>query len=72
MGWICTKWAFRYSSIKEAVDAASVGDKSLSYSPTGSASCTDRIAMHNQLLSIEEELGGSAEFPGIESLNFGG
>jgi enolase len=38
---------------------------------TGSASRTDRIAKYNQLLRIEEELGQTAEFLGIESLNFG-
>src|SRR5580693_8675599 len=37
---------------------------------TGSASRTDRIAKYNQLLRIESELGNSAEFLGIESLNF--
>jgi enolase 1/2/3 len=37
---------------------------------TGSASRTDRIAKYNQLLRIEEELGQSAEFLGLESLNF--
>ncbi len=31
---------------------------------TGSASRTDRIAKYNQLMRIEEELGGAAEFPG--------
>ena len=31
---------------------------------TGSASRTDRIAKYNQLLRIEEELGGAAQFPG--------
>ncbi len=31
---------------------------------TGSASRTDRIAKYNQLLRIEEELGGSARYPG--------
>jgi enolase len=31
---------------------------------TGSASRTDRIAKYNQLLRIEEELGGAARFPG--------
>lgn len=31
---------------------------------TGSASRTDRIAKYNQLLRIEEELGGMAEYPG--------
>jgi enolase len=31
---------------------------------TGSASRTDRIAKYNQLLRIEEELGGAAKFPG--------
>jgi len=39
---------------------------------TGSASRTDRIAKYNQLLRIEEELGSSAEFLGLESLNFAG
>ena len=31
---------------------------------TGSASRTDRVAKYNQLLRIEEELGGSARYPG--------
>ncbi|MBI5885918.1 MAG: phosphopyruvate hydratase [Deltaproteobacteria bacterium] len=34
---------------------------------TGSASRTDRIAKYNQLLRIEEELGDTAYFPGIEA-----
>ena len=34
---------------------------------TGSASRTDRIAKYNQLLRIEEELGGAARFLGIKS-----
>jgi enolase len=38
---------------------------------TGSASRTDRIAKYNQLLRIEEELGQSAQFLGLESVNFG-
>ena len=33
---------------------------------TGSASRTDRIAKYNQLLRIEEDLGGKARFPGRE------
>ena len=37
---------------------------------TGSASRTDRIAKYNQLLRIEEELGGAARFLGIEALNY--
>ena len=37
---------------------------------TGSASRTDRIAKYNQLLRIEEALGSSAQFPGIEVLGF--
>lgn len=36
---------------------------------TGSASRTDRIAKYNQLLRIEEELGGAAEFPGRSAVN---
>ncbi|WP_317891026.1 hypothetical protein [Edaphobacter bradus] len=32
---------------------------------------TDRIAKYNQLLRIEEDLSQSAEFLGIESINFG-
>jgi enolase len=39
---------------------------------TGSASRTDRIAKYNQLLRIEEELGGAARFLGIKSLNYRG
>ncbi len=34
---------------------------------TGSASRTDRIAKYNQLLRIEEELAGTAAFPGINA-----
>jgi enolase len=37
---------------------------------TGSASRTDRIAKYNQLLRIEEELGGSARFLGVKALNY--
>jgi enolase len=39
---------------------------------TGSASRTDRIAKYNQLLRIEEELGGAAQFLGLKALNFHG
>ncbi len=39
---------------------------------TGSASRTDRIAKYNQLLRIEEELGDTARFLGLEALNYGG
>jgi enolase len=39
---------------------------------TGSASRTDRIAKYNQLLRIEEELGDSARFLGIDALNYHG
>jgi enolase len=31
---------------------------------TGSASRSDRIAKYNQLLRIEEQLGGAARYPG--------
>jgi enolase len=37
---------------------------------TGSASRTDRVAKYNQLLRIEEELGGAAKFLGIKALNY--
>jgi enolase len=36
---------------------------------TGSASRTDRIAKYNQLLRIEEELGPTARFLGLEAVN---
>jgi enolase len=39
---------------------------------TGSASRTDRIAKYNQLLRIEEELGATARFLGLEALNYDG
>jgi enolase len=39
---------------------------------TGSASRTDRVAKYNQLLRIEEQLGDSARFLGLKSLNYGG
>jgi enolase len=38
---------------------------------TGSASRTDRIAKYNQLLRIEEELGGAARFLGVKALSCG-
>lgn len=34
---------------------------------TGAPSRTDRVAKYNQLLRIEEELGSSAEYPGIKA-----
>ncbi|MGL4624312.1 MAG: phosphopyruvate hydratase [Culicoidibacterales bacterium] len=36
---------------------------------TGSMSRTDRIAKYNQLLRIEDELGSTAQFRGIKSIN---
>ncbi len=39
---------------------------------TGSASRTDRIAKYNQLLRIEEALGGGARFLGLRALNYKG
>ena len=39
---------------------------------TGSASRTDRIAKYNQLLRIEEELGKTAQFLGLEAINYHG
>jgi enolase len=39
---------------------------------TGSASRTDRVAKYNQLLRIEEQLGKTARFIGIEALNYKG
>jgi enolase len=39
---------------------------------TGSASRTDRVAKYNQLLRIEEELGGAARFLGAKALNYRG
>jgi enolase len=39
---------------------------------TGSASRTDRIAKYNQLMRIEEELGGAARFLGAKALNYKG
>src|SRR6267378_471737 len=39
---------------------------------TGSASRTDRVAKYNQLLRIEEELGGTSRFLGLRALNYRG
>jgi len=39
---------------------------------TGSASRTDRICKYNQLLRIEQELGGAARFLGLKALNYHG
>ncbi|MBP1656013.1 MAG: enolase [Bacteroidetes bacterium] len=33
---------------------------------TGSASRTDRVAKYNQLIRIEEELGDTAIYPGLQ------
>ena len=38
---------------------------------TGSASRSDRIAKYNQLLRIEEQLGGAARYPGRNLLYVG-
>jgi enolase len=34
---------------------------------TGAPSRSDRVAKYNQLLRIEEELGDSAEYPGLDA-----
>ena len=34
---------------------------------TGAPSRTDRVAKYNQLLRIEEELGGQAQYPGLDA-----
>lgn len=39
---------------------------------TGSASRSDRIAKYNQLLRVEEELGASARYPGLDAFHVGG
>jgi len=39
---------------------------------TGSLSRTDRVAKYNQLLRIEEELGGEAVYPGRKAVKAGG
>jgi enolase len=39
---------------------------------TGSASRTDRVAKYNQLMRIEQELGGTARFLGLAALNYRG
>jgi enolase len=39
---------------------------------TGSASRTDRICKYNQLMRIEQELGGTARFLGLKALNYKG
>jgi enolase len=39
---------------------------------TGSASRTDRVAKYNQLLRIEEELGDSARFLGLDAVHYSG
>jgi enolase len=36
---------------------------------TGAPSRTDRVAKYNQLLRIEEELGGDAEYPGLRAFS---
>ena len=36
---------------------------------TGAPSRTERVAKYNQLLRIEEQLGGSAVYPGMAAFN---
>ena len=36
---------------------------------TGAPSRTERVAKYNQLLRIEEDLGGSAVYPGMGAFN---
>ena len=36
---------------------------------TGAPSRSDRVAKYNRLLRIEEELGGAAEFPGLQAFH---
>ena len=36
---------------------------------TGSASRSDRTAKYNQLLRIEEQLGASARYPGLDAFS---
>ena len=36
---------------------------------TGAPSRTERVAKYNQLLRIEEELGESAQYPGMKAFN---
>jgi enolase len=38
---------------------------------TGSASRSDRVAKYNQLLRIEEQLGGAAHYPGLDAFHRG-
>jgi enolase len=38
---------------------------------TGSASRSDRVAKYNQLLRIEEQLGGAAHYPGLAAFHRG-
>ena len=37
--------------------------------PVGAPSRSERVAKYNQLLRIEEELGDSAVYPGINAFN---
>ena len=36
---------------------------------TGAPSRSERVAKYNQLLRIEEELGGAAQYPGFGAFN---
>ncbi len=54
------------TSIADVAVAANAGQIK-----TGSASRTDRIAKYNQLMRIEEQLAGQAEFAGIGALAVG-
>ena len=55
------RWVDRTKKIDIADLAVGTGAGQIK---TGSASRTDRVAKYNQLLRIEQQLGGAAEFPG--------
>ena len=65
-GWTCVV-SHRSGETEDATIADLVVALNAGQIKTGSMSRSDRIAKYNQLLRIEEELGDTAEYPGIKA-----
>ena len=65
-GWTCVV-SHRSGETEDATIADLVVALNAGQIKTGSMSRSDRIAKYNQLLRIEEELGDTAEYPGMKA-----
>lgn len=65
-GWTCVV-SHRSGETEDTTIADLVVGLNAGQIKTGSMSRTDRIAKYNQLLRIEEELGATAQYPGLDA-----